>query len=57
VILRSPNAIAVTSSARHHQPSYDLPSAKHLSRTDVGSGLAVAARCRAPDPVALYVTR
>jgi thiol-disulfide isomerase/thioredoxin len=26
----------VTSSARHHQPSYDLPSAKHLSRTDGG---------------------
>src|SRR5918995_5358299 len=32
--LPSPDAIARTSSARHHQPSRDVPSEKHLSRAD-----------------------
>src|SRR5919106_1343880 len=47
--LPSRNAIAVTSSARHHQPSYVLRSAKHLSRAD-GGGCCASVACPRPRP-------
>ena len=52
VILRSPNGIAVTSSARHHQPSYDLPSA-NTSRAPMEEDAArrLAVLGRAPELV------